>query len=194
MAVAILLLIVAPVAAHAELVSAEPGPGDEVTGSPAEIVAVFSQDLGASRTSLQVLDADGAEVAQGGEPGSGPREWVLALPELAPGTYTVRYTTFSAEDDELHRGDYAFTVLAAPSPSPSPSPSPPPSPSPSPAASPPAPSASSAPSIAPSAAASPAPGDPTGSGDTVTTLAVIGVAVAMIAGVAYWLLRRRPAP
>ncbi|HXG25339.1 MAG TPA: copper resistance CopC family protein, partial [Candidatus Binatia bacterium] len=95
--------------AHAELVSAEPGPGDEVVGSPTQIVANFSQNLDMSRTAMEVRNAAGETVAEGPVRGEGQRQIVLALPELAPGEYEVRWTTFSAEDNELHRGRYSFT-------------------------------------------------------------------------------------
>jgi methionine-rich copper-binding protein CopC len=120
----LLLLNTAPALAHAEFVSGAPGPGDEVVASPVELVIEFSQDLDPSRTSLEVRDASGVTVARGGEVGDGPREFRLALPELAPGAYEVRWTSFSAEDGELARGSYDFTLVAAPSPSISATPSP----------------------------------------------------------------------
>jgi methionine-rich copper-binding protein CopC len=96
-------LVLAPAVAlgHAELDSATPGPGDEVVGSPAEIVATFTQDLDMSRTAMTVWDAADTIVAEGPVLGEGPRELRLALPELAPGEYEVRWTSFSAEDSEL---------------------------------------------------------------------------------------------
>jgi len=119
---AILSLLVAPTAVlgHAELESASPGPDDAVVGSPTVLVATFSEELDPSRSSLVVVDSTGAQVAAGGELGDDPHELRLALPELAPGDYEVRWTSFSAEDNELDRGSYTFTVLAAPTPSPVP--------------------------------------------------------------------------
>lgn len=113
------LLVVSPVSAHAELVAARPGPDMSVEGSPAQLVARFSQDLDPSRTQLEVRDASGARIARGGEPGSSKRHFVLLLPELAPGDYEVRWTSFSSEDGELGRGSYTFTVMAGPTPGPS---------------------------------------------------------------------------
>jgi copper resistance protein C len=185
-AAAALLLIVysASAFAHAAFVSGTPGPGDEVAGSPDEIVISFSQNLDPSRTSLEVRDASGASVARGGELGDGPREFRLALPELAPGAYEVRWTSFSAEDGELARDSYGFTVVAAPSPSPSPSPSPIPSSAPSPSPTPlpvtPAPSPS---------AVEPANETPA-SGDGVVILPILAASL-VVGGIAVWLLRRR---
>src|SRR3990172_333331 len=71
-------------------VPAPPGPGEEVAGSPSELVATFNQDLDPSRTSLEVRDALGASLARGGELGQGSREFRLILPRLGPGEYEVR--------------------------------------------------------------------------------------------------------
>lgn len=182
---ALLSLLASPVLAHAELVSATPGPGDEVEGSPTELVATFNQDLDPTRTSLEVRDASGATVARGGELGDGPRKFRLALPELAPGEHEVRWTSFSAEDGELARDSYTFTVVAAPSPSPSPSPLPSTSPMPS---SPPSPTPI-ADTPAPSPSAAPG-GDAAAGGDGLTILPILAAA-AVIGGLAVWLLRRR---
>lgn len=187
-ALAALLLstLATPVAAHAELVSATPGPGDEVTGSPDELVARFSQDLVESRTTLEVRNASGTTVARGGELGRNPREFRLELPELAPGTYEVRYATFSAEDSELHRDTFEFTVLPEPTPSPTPSPTrmatAPPSPSPSPMPS---------PSPVPSPSASAPPGGGSGASSDISVVLPIVAALAVVAAIGVWLWRRR---
>ena len=160
----LMLAWAAPAAAHAELESASPGPGDEVVTAPTVLVAVFSQDLDPSRSSLEVRDSAGNQVAEGGELGDGPRELRLALPELAPGVFEVRWTSYSAEDGELERGTYTFTVVAAPN-TPAPTPAPSPSPGPSPDA---------------------------GALDA-TVVVPIAVAIVVVAVVGLWLLRRRSA-
>lgn len=172
--------------AHAELVSATPGPGDTVAGSPAELVANFNQNLEPSRTSIEVRDASGARVARGGELGDGPRVFRLALPDLAPGTYEVRWTSFSAEDGELGRDTYTFTVVpTSPSPEPTPTPTPTPTVSTAPSATP--PPASSTPSAAPSVEGAP---NTSGASD-IAPLIAIGVALVVIGGLVFWLARRR---
>lgn len=164
---ALLLLMLAwaaPAAAHAELESASPGPGDEVVTAPAVLVAVFSQDLDPSRSSLEVRDGAANQVAEGGELGDGPRELRLALPELAPGVYEVRWTSYSAEDGELERGTYTFTVVASPS--------------------------TPAPTQTPSPSATPSPDS--GALDAAVIFPVV-VAIVIVAAVGLWLLRRRRA-
>lgn len=184
---AFLLSLASPVLGHAELKSATPGPDDRVTGSPTELVARFSQNLDPSRTSLEVRDASGARVVRGGELGDGPREFRLQLPDLAPGEYEVRWTSYSTEDGELARDTYTFEVLAAPSPSPTATATPRPSPRPSTSA---APSAS--PTVLPSSpTVSPDPG-PSGSPSDLDTSVLIPIVVALGAVGAFglWALRR----
>ena len=186
------LILASPVLGHSELLSADPGPDDEVIGSPTELVARFSQDLDPSRTSMSVRDSAGTVVAEGGELGDDPREVRLALPELGPGEYQVRYTTFSAEDGELHRDDYVFTVLAAPSPSPTPTPSPtaPPSATPTPPAS---PSPTSPPTTAPPVPTASPSVDPASGTDGGGAMIAILLALAVVGTLGVWLLRRRGA-
>ncbi|HET9852980.1 MAG TPA: copper resistance CopC family protein, partial [Candidatus Limnocylindrales bacterium] len=177
------LLLASPGSAlgHAELDTATPGPGDEVAGSPAEIVATFTQDLDMSRTTMEVRDASGATVAEGPELGDGPRELRLALPALAPGEYEVRWTSFSAEDSELERGRYSFTVLPAPNPTPAPTVVTTAAP----------PSAPATASPAPPAATPVASAPPDVPADGVAALLPIGIAAIALLAVAAWLLRRR---
>lgn len=184
--VAALFLFLTPslASAHPAFVSGTPSPGDEVAGSPDELVIKFSQDLEPSRTLLEVRDALGATVARGGELGDGPREFRLALPELSSGEYEVRWTSFSAEDGELARDAYTFTVIAAPSPSPSPSLAPSSAPaSPSPSPDPPTP----VPSLSPASR-----GEASGSGDGTPIVPILAAAL-VVGGLAVWLLRRRAA-
>lgn len=178
------MLLAAPAFGHAAFVSGNPGPGDEVVGSPEELVIKFSQNLDPSRTSLEVRDTSGVSLARGGELGQGPREFRLALPELAPGDYEVRWASFSAEDGELARDSYTFTVTAAPSPSPSLSPSPIPSSTPSPSDTPLPATPVPSPSMVEPANETPA------SDDGVVILPILAASL-VIGGVAVWLLRRR---
>lgn len=180
----VLLILSAPVAlGHAELTSANPGPSDKVL-APAQIVARFSQDLDLSRTSLEVRDAGGGRVAQGGKVGDGPREVRLPLPTLQPGVYEVRWTSFSAEDGELARGSYSFTVASSPTAALEPSHSISPSLSPS-----------VAPSALPPPAASPAPTPdapltPPSESSPIDVAVPIAVALVFASGLGSWLIRR----
>jgi len=109
------LLVMVPVATtlgHAELRSAEPGPRDAISELPDALIARFTQDLRKNRTSIELRNENGDRVARGGKDPDRARVQLLPLPELQPGRYEVRWVTFSAEDDEIARGKYNFTVKA----------------------------------------------------------------------------------
>ncbi len=180
------------VAAHAELDVPIPADGATVEGSPPEVSGTFTQDLTVDGSSLQLRDAAGTTIAEGGvDPGDSRRMVIADLPELAPGDYEVRWTTLSAEDDEVDRDTWTFTVVAAPTASPTATPT-----------------ATAAPttSIEPSAAASVAPSaspaatpagsdEPAESGEGTSDVLVpilAGLAIVIVA--AALLLRRRSRP
>lgn len=185
----VLYALASPVLAHAELISAQPGPGDRLTIAPSELVAKFTQDLDPSRSSLELRDASGTRIVKGGELGNGPREFRLDLPELAPGKYEVRWVSLSTEDGEIFRGTYTFEVVAA-TPTPTPAP-----PSPTPAM----PSASTTPSSSPpsrSSIPSPVPTQgpvPDASGLDAFVVLPIVVAALVVAAFGVWMLRRQHA-
>src|SRR5687768_11259634 len=91
------LLPLALASAHAELDSASPGPDEVVEGPPSRLVARFTQDISADRTSIEVRDASGQTVARGGKDPDRARVQRVDLPPLAPGAYEVRWVTFSSE-------------------------------------------------------------------------------------------------
>jgi copper resistance protein C len=195
--VALTLLLPAHVVAHAELDVATPPDGATVEGSPPEVSGTFTQDVATDGSSIQVRDATDAVVAEGGVDPSDDRRMVVDdLPDLTPGDYEVRWTTVSAEDDEVARGTWAFTVTAA-APSPSPTPTVAPAPTATVA---PSPSVSTEPSPDASPTAtpipSPAPGDPASGGTDVLLPIIAGLVIVAIA--AFALLRRggsgRPTP
>ncbi len=177
------LALPAAVSAHAELDTVTPADNATVQGSPTEVVMTFTQNLDPAKSSIRVVDAGGTVVVQGGTvPSGSPRELDLALASpLGPGVYTIRWISFSSEDDERDSGTTTFTVVAAPSPTPVPS-----------ATSAPAESATPAPSIAPASVA-PSPSAPPTSPTASTSDAVIPIVVALVVlvGLGLWLARGR---
>jgi copper resistance protein C len=180
----LLSLTPASVFAHAELDTVTPADGSTVDVAPTEIVMTFTQDLDPGRSSIVVIGPGGGEIASGGEVGPDPRTMTLALPPLEPGAYEVRWTSYSAEDDEIERDTTTFTFTPPPA-TPSPSPTPTTAPSATPA-----PTPGSTPSPSPSAVPSPT-GDGTSTGSTTDILIPIVAAVILVAGLGYWLARRR---
>ena len=179
-----LFLILVPVAAlaHAELDTISPA--DKSSGPPPQqIVGTFVENVDPSKSSYTVVDASGKVVVSGGEVDpANTKRMTLALPVLAPGAYTIRWTTLSADDNEIARGTTTFTVVA---PSPSPSATPVPSASVAASAS---PSASAPPSAAPSPSPSGGTGTPTSTTDALIPIVAVLVVLALLG---LWLLRGR---
>lgn len=110
-------LIPQAVGAHAALDTATPADGTTVEGTPAEVAGTYTQDLTADGSSLQLRNAAGDVLATGTvDPADARRMVITALPELEPGDYEVRWVTLSAEDGELERDTWTFTVVAAAGP------------------------------------------------------------------------------
>ena len=186
------VLLPAAVGAHSELVSSDPSDGAMLTGPPLEISGDFSEELDTTRSVMELRAPGGGVLATGRVPDGGPatRMAIVDLPAFAPGTYEVRWTTVTADDDGVERGTFTFTLLAAtPSPTPTAEPSSTPAATAPPSAAP--PSAAPAPTPAPSPAPSPAPGPVAGSTTTGDLLVPLAVLAVILAGGAAWLLRRR---
>jgi copper resistance protein C len=179
-AVAVLAAFPAAALAHAELTRAIPADGATVTEPVTVVSGRYSQDL-TSGSSLDVLDASGATVASGGVD-TGDDRRMLARPDVpfTNGTYTVKSTAISAEDGDIERVTWMFTVEIAATPAPTASPtvgaSAPPSSSPTPEATP-----SAAPSASPSPTPSGEPGAPTSTTDVLLPI-VAALALVLVLG------------
>ncbi len=106
------LVLPATAAAHAELVATTPVDGATVVGSPGELSASFSEDLTGEST-LSIRNAAGERLAVGRpDPADARRLLIDPAPTLEPGTYEMRWTTFS-DDGHIERGTWSFDVTAA---------------------------------------------------------------------------------
>ena len=187
-ALAVLLLFPATAAAHANLDVPTPKDGSTVEGSPPEVSGTFTERINPDGSSLVLRDTNNAVVARGGpDPDDDKRMVINDLPELAIGSYEVQWTTVSADDGELARGTWSFTVAAALKTPETPAPTATASPTEATA-----PSATPAPSAAPTPAATPAPTDQTSAGGDVILPIIIGLAIVLIS--AGLLLSRRGRP
>jgi methionine-rich copper-binding protein CopC len=101
-----------PVWAHAELAEAEPAVGATYWWNrPDEVRLRFTQQLAETGNEIQVMGADFRVVQQGEtvrDP-EDPRVMSVALASLAPGTYTVNWTSMSEDGDPL-QGSYEFAI------------------------------------------------------------------------------------
>ena len=181
----LLLLLVLPggAVAHAELVSSTPAADSILTEPPTEVVLTFDEAV-VGNSSFQVLDASGATIASGAPDPAAPTTMRADLPALEPGDYEVQWTSV-AEDTDIERGTFAFTV-AEPTP-------PPPTPTPAPTDE---PTAAPTPTSTPVPSPSPSPstdggGSATSSGDVL--LPIIALAVLIGGGLLFLLRRRGPA-
>ncbi len=187
-ALSLILLLPTVALAHAALDTPTPADGATFQGAPPTIEGTFTQDVDPEGSSLQLRDEAGIVVATGTVDPDKPRRMAIdPVPELSPGTYEVRWTTFSAEDGEgPERGTWTFTVTASPTPEPTPEPIPAPSltlaPTPQSTATPEA-------SDTPSPSVEPGPADPADPGSDVLIPIILGLAVVAVAG--GFLLRRR---
>lgn len=92
-----------------------PAEGETVRGTPRRVVMQFSQPLEPTSSQIQVFDSQGRRVDQQncGIDVSDPQRSTMVvnlLPDLPPGSYTVRWTAVSAETNETLNGQYQFTI------------------------------------------------------------------------------------
>ena len=184
------------VLAHAELQRAIPADGKTLTDPVTVVTASYSQDL-AVNSKLLVKDASGATVATGTvDPGNARRMIARPTPPLGDGAYEVQSTSISADDGDIERVRWTFTVALGASASPTALPSPSAEPTPictdlcsgQPSGG--EPSSASPVSASPAPSTSPAPGD--GASDSSNVLLPIIAAFAIVAiGAGYLLNRNR---
>ncbi len=100
-----------PAAAHADLVSAEPAAGSTIAKLPERIRAVFDEKLQPVGTRIRLFDAQNKEVTlqKGAIDPADSKAFIVPLPELASGAYTVQWTALS-EDGHSEHGSYMFTL------------------------------------------------------------------------------------
>ncbi len=189
----LLLLLPLNVAAHAELLETVPAADSTVAGTPDELSATFSEPLLVDGSTFSIRNAAGERLAVGHlDPADHARLIIDPVPELAPGTYEMRWQAATA-DGHIENDTWTFTVVAPP-----PTASPPPSATASPTDSA-APSATASPTPEPTPEVSPSPSapttppqDPAASSSDVVLPIVAGLAIVL--GAAGFLLSRRGRP
>jgi len=192
MAVTGALLVPGLVVGHSELQTPTPADKSSVTTPVTQVSGTFTESIKKDGSSLLVKDATGTTVAQGGvDPANDKVMTASPTTPLANGSYTVQWTTISADDGDLARGTWTFTVAVAATPSPAATTGA--SASAAPTATP-----SAVPTVAPTPAASPSAsgrGSDTSGGGSDVILPIVIALVVLGAGAAYLLSRRgRPTP
>lgn len=113
-AVFVLLGTVTAVFAHeVELLESTPKNGDLLAESPPEVVALFSEELVSSESSMKVTNRQGEQVdnGDGGVDLNDPdhASMIVTLPPLPDGTYTVEWHATLLDGDATD-GAFAFAI------------------------------------------------------------------------------------
>jgi methionine-rich copper-binding protein CopC len=117
----VLVLIMYPISSsfgHAELVSATPGAGSELTELPESVTLVFNEEvLNASESLAVVVLSPNQQELTFGEPRVDSTEVTRSLVSSnIPGNYQVNYRVVS-KDGHVVTGEFMFTLLAVAVPS-----------------------------------------------------------------------------
>jgi copper transport protein len=99
----------APAAAHATLVSTDPGEGARLDRAPAEVTLEFSEGVSLGAGYARVLAADGARVDTGAAAVEGRVLTIPLRPGLPDDGYLVTYRVISADSHPI-AGAYSFVV------------------------------------------------------------------------------------
>jgi copper transport protein len=110
-ALALVVVVAAPVSAHAVLLSETPRASSTVRDAPSELQLTFSENVEVSFGSIAVFNEKGDHVDIGAPRHvSSPAHTVAAtLPHLGVGAYVVTWRVISADSHPVH-GGYTFTV------------------------------------------------------------------------------------
>jgi len=111
---AALLLLVAtssPVWAHARPQTSSPAPGARLDEAPSRIAITYDDPIDASLSSVALLDGAGNALATVTEPvPTNTQAELTPVEPLAPGPYTVAWTSLDASDGDQAQGFYTFVV------------------------------------------------------------------------------------
>ena len=109
---AILVLVpLAPAAAHSLLLEATPAPNTVITASPPYVVLRFNNRVERRLSQVRLVDERGTVAkAPMTSPANAPAEsLVAAVPPLAPGAWRVEWQVFST-DGHVVSGSYGFRL------------------------------------------------------------------------------------
>lgn len=103
----------ASVSAHAIMVRSNPAKDSVITEAPKQIDVWFNDKVGSEYKALAVIDSAGQRVdnKDAQQEAFDQSHLFATVPNLAPGTYTVRYRVVSI-DTHIVTGKFQFTVKA----------------------------------------------------------------------------------
>jgi len=175
-----------PAAAHVALVSSDPADGATVIGAPELITLTFTEGVRAN-SFFNLKAADGTTLGRGEPDPAAAATMVLEPPVLEPGEYRVEWSAVGS-DGHIEKGRFTFIVEAA---TPEPTVAPTATPEPTAIASP-TPAPTEVPTASPAAtpAPTPGPGDESPAASSGDVLIPIVAGLALLGGLAVFLLRR----
>jgi methionine-rich copper-binding protein CopC len=100
--------------AHSYPQTMDPASNARLDAAPSQIGITYDSDIAASGTSTVLLDATGTAIATQPNPVSGRLVSIQPTTDLAPGPYTVAWTSQSADDGHVAQGFYTFVINGGP--------------------------------------------------------------------------------
>lgn len=102
------------VSAHARLKTSDPADKAVLTKAPTQITLTFSEETSATKSGGSVTDASGATVSTGFKVDLNDRtKMTIDLkPNLPNGAYTVKWNSFTEDDNGMADGTFTFTIQA----------------------------------------------------------------------------------
>jgi methionine-rich copper-binding protein CopC len=96
---------------HAILVKSQPAADSTMTQSPKQVDVWFNDKVGSEYKALAVIDSAGKRMDNKDivQETFDPSHLYITVPDLAPGTYTVRYRVVSL-DTHIVTGKFKFTI------------------------------------------------------------------------------------
>jgi methionine-rich copper-binding protein CopC len=97
--------------AHSYPQTTDPQSNARLDAAPAHIGITYDSNIAQSGSSMVLLDATGSAVPTAPDPTGGNRQTSIhPMTDLAPGPYTVDWTSLSADDGHQAQGFYTFVV------------------------------------------------------------------------------------
>jgi len=104
----------ASVSAHSYPQTMSPPADSRLDFSPAHVAITYDSEVAQNGTTMALLDSTGTPVPVQQDATSGRQSSVQPMSDLAPGPYTVAWTSVSADDGHAAQGFYTFVVNGGP--------------------------------------------------------------------------------
>jgi methionine-rich copper-binding protein CopC len=100
--------------AHSYPQTMDPAPNARLDTAPAHVGITYDSNIVQSGTSIVLLDSTAAPVSTQPDPTAGRQSSVQPTADLAPGPYTVAWTSVSSDDGHTAQGFYTFVLNGGP--------------------------------------------------------------------------------